>query len=466
MRADALVLFGATGDLSKRKLFPALYAMARNGRLDVPIIGVARSDWHDEEFRAHATESILTAVPEADPVIIADICSRLHLVTGDYAELATFDGIVSTLEGLGAEHPVHYLAIPPALFPTVIESLAVLGLAGTSRVVVEKPFGRDLASARDLNRILHAHLSESQVFRIDHYLGKESVEDLLVFRFANTFLEPIWNRNYVKAVQVTMAEEIGVEGRGSFYDSVGCLRDVVQNHLLQVVALLAMEPPVGADARYLTDEKLKVFSAMKSLDPATLVKGQYNGYLAEQGVAEGSTVETFVAARLEIESWRWAGVPFFVRAGKALERPATEVVVELHKPPAMLFDESGPPGPSANLIRFRLGKADGVTLTVNAKEPGRDLDSQPVDIAVDFASALGQRAEAYERLIDDALEGNPRRFGRYDMVEETWRIVQPALECESTVERYERGSWGPTAAEHLVGDDGWFHPTAVTRDRP
>ncbi len=345
------------------------------------------------------------------------------------------------------------------MFPIVVQGLAGVGLTGTARIVVEKPFGRDLASARQLNRVLHQHVPERAIFRIDHYLGKESVEDLLVFRFANSFLEPIWNRNYVASVQVTMAEDIGVEGRGVFYDGVGAIRDVLQNHLLQVVALLAMEPPVSPDADALRDEKVKVLTAMRPLDCTTMVRGQYRGYLDEPGVGADSTVETFVACRLEIESWRWAGVPFYVRAGKALATTALEAVVELREPPRMLFTDNDTPKPRTNLLRFRLGPLDGVTLTVQAKRPGQDLAAQTVDLDVDFNDALGERQEPYERLLDDALDGNPRRFARQDGVENAWRVVQPALDNPGPVRPYQRGTWGPVEADELLQGGHWHHPT-------
>ena len=426
--ADALVLFGATGDLSKRKLFPALYHLERHGRLSTPIIGVARSDWTDDGFRQHAHDSIIAAIPDAAAAIIDALCARLDLVAGDYAAPATWAELHATLDKHTSSQAVFYMAIPPTMFPTVATALANEGLNARGRIVVEKPFGRDLASAQELNATLHSVFPEERIFRIDHYLGKESVEDLLVFRFSNTLLEPIWNRNYVRSVQITMSETIGVEGRGSFYDSVGAMRDIVQNHLLQVVALLAMEPPVGPESQYLQDEKVKVLTAMRPICCDRLVRGQYRGYLDEQGVAAGSTVETYAAARFEIDSWRWAGVPFYARAGKALAGAATEAVIELREPPRMLFDEAGGPPPGRNLIRLRLGKRDGVTFTLQAKTPGPHLDSQDIDVSVDFAAALGERREAYERLIDDALAGNPRRFARQDMVEQTWRIMQPALD--------------------------------------
>jgi glucose-6-phosphate 1-dehydrogenase len=457
-RADALVLFGATGDLSKRKLFPALYRMEEHGSLNVPVIGVARSDWNDEGFRQHAHDAILAAIPDAKASVIESLLGRLDLVQGDYADPATWSGLCDSLDRSRSQHAVYYMAIPPSMFPTVAEKLASVGLNTRGRIVVEKPFGRDHASAVELNDLLHTVFPEERIFRIDHYLGKESVEDLLVFRFSNTLLEPVWNRNYVRSVQITMSETIGVEGRGSFYDGVGTIRDVLQNHLLQVLSLVAMEPPVGPESSFLQDEKAKVFSAMRPIDPAAMVRGQYVGYRDEPGVAADSTVETFVAARLEIDSWRWAGVPWYVRCGKALTSAATEVVVEFREPPSLLFDEAGGPAPQRNLVRFRLGKQDGVTFTLQAKTPGQHLDSQNVDVAVDFAAALGERREAYERLLDDALAGLPRRFAREDVVEQTWRVVQPALEAPGPVHPYFRGSWGPSEADRILGGDHWFTP--------
>lgn len=459
--ADALVLFGATGDLSKRKLFPALYHLERHGSLKVPVIGVARSDWTDEGFRQHAHDSIIAAFPEAAASVVETLCRRLDLISGDYADRATWETLRDTLDRHHSATAVYYMAIPPSAFPTVATSLAEVGLNGRGRIVVEKPFGRDLASAVELNATLHSVFPEERIFRIDHYLGKESVEDLLVFRFSNTLVEPVWNRNYVRSVQVTMSETIDVEGRGSFYDSVGNIRDVVQNHLLQVVSLLAMEPPVGPESQYLQDEKAKVLAAMRPLACHNLVRGQYAGYRDEPGVAADSTVETFAAMKFEIDSWRWAGVPFYARAGKALSRSATEAVIELKEPPRLLFDEAGGPAPGRNLIRLRLGDDDGVTFRLQAKTPGPHLDSQDVDVSVDFAAALGERRAAYERLLEDALDGNPRRFARQDVVEQTWRIVQPALDDPGPVHRYERGSWGPIEADDVFDEPGssWYQPS-------
>jgi glucose-6-phosphate 1-dehydrogenase len=458
-KADALVLFGATGDLSKRKLYPALYYMELHGSLDVPVVGVARSDFTDDDFRRHAHDSILAAIPDAQASTIESLLARLDLIQGDYSDPATWEGLRDALDRCGSQNAVFYMAIPPTMFPTVAKSLASVGLHERGRIVVEKPFGRDLESAVELNRTLHSVFPEERIFRIDHYLGKESVEDLLVFRFSNSLLEPIWKRNYVRSVQITMSETIGVEGRGSFYDGVGAIRDVLQNHLLQVLALVAMEPPVGPDSSFLQDEKAKVFAAMRPIDPANLVRGQYVGYRDEDGVAAASTVETFAAARLEIDSWRWAGVPWYIRCGKGLTSSATEVVVEFKEPPSMLFDEAGGPPPQRNLVRFRLGKNDGVTFTLQAKTPGQHLDSQNVDVAVDFAAALGERRDAYERLLADALAGLPRRFAREDMVEQTWRVVQPALDTPGAVHPYFRGSWGPAEADRILCGDHWFEPS-------
>lgn len=460
--ADALVLFGATGDLAKRKLFPSLYRLEKSGALHVPVIGVARSDWDTAAFREHTRESILQHIPDADPAVIDSLCASMELVQGDYSDPETWNSLRSALDSHNSLNAVFYMAIPPTMFPMVAKKLASVDLHHRGRVVVEKPFGRDLETAIELNKTLHEVFHEDHIFRIDHYLGKEAVEDLLVFRFANTLIEPVWNRNYVRSVQVTMSETIDVEGRGSFYDSVGAIRDVLQNHLLQVVALLAMEPPAGADSGFLQDEKAKVIAAMRPIDPDALVRGQYVGYRDEPGVDPESTTETLVAARLEIDSWRWAGVPWYVRVGKALPQTATEAVIELRKPPRMLFDEAGGPAPDRNLIRLRLGKNDGVTFALQAKTPGPELDSQEVDVGVDFAAALGERQDAYERLLGDALIGSLRRFARQDIVEGTWRVVQPALDNPGPILPYFKDSWGPTDANDILVDgDRWFSPTPV-----
>jgi glucose-6-phosphate 1-dehydrogenase len=460
--ADALVLFGATGDLARRKLFPALYHMEDRGELKVPIVGVARSDWTDETFRKEATAAIEAFVAKPKRIVLRRLIKRLDLVQGDYADPTTWAALTDVLDKHGSGTAVYYMAIPPSMFPTVAEALASVGLNERGRIVVEKPFGRDLRSAHALNEVLHKVFPEEHIFRIDHYLGKESVEDLLVFRFSNTLLEPVWNRRYVRSVQITMSETIGVEGRGAFYDSVGAIRDVFQNHLLQVVSLLAMEPPVGHEASYLQDEKVKVFAATEPLDCRTLVRGQYTGYRDEAGVAPDSQVETFVAARLEIDSWRWAGVPWYARVGKGMAQAATEAVVEFQSPPRLLFDEAGGPTPERNLARLRLGNNDGVTFQLQAKTPGPHLDSQSVNLSVDFAAALGDRREAYERLLGDALVGSPRRFAREDAVEQMWRIVDPGLVPENCgpVYPYAFGSWGPQEADGVLADgESWFPPS-------
>ncbi len=451
-RADAVVLFGATGDLARKKLFPAIYEMARAGQLGVPVIGVARSEWDDDQLRSYAHESVqATTKQPVDEAVFADVAANLSMVVGDYADPQMYARLAHQLQGCAL--PVFYLAIPPSVFPSVVEGLAAVGLAKRGRVIVEKPFGRDRASARDLNDCLAASFEEKSIFRIDHYLGKESVEGLLVFRFANAFLEPFWNRNYVAGVQVTLSEAFGTEGRGGFYDGVGATRDVLQNHLLQVVALLAMEPPIADDADAYRDEEVKVLRQVRPLDPASTVRGQYVGYLDEKGVAAESTTETFVATQLTIDSWRWAGVPFYLRAGKNLPGGATEAVVELRRPPRLLFTGDNALAPDTNLVRFRLGHSDGVTMSVQAKAPGARTVTKSVDLNVDFESALGHRSEAYERLLNDAMDGTRHRFARADTIEEEWRIVEPILDLPDRPVPYYKQTWGPAEAERLVG--GW-----------
>jgi glucose-6-phosphate 1-dehydrogenase len=452
-RSDALVLFGATGDLAHKMIFPALYAMVKSNVLKVPVIGVAFPKWSLERLHRRVTDSIKRAGGLDDKRALQRLLSLFRYVSGDYKDPETFSAIKKELGK--AQRPAHYLAIPPALFETVIKGLGAAGLAKNARVIVEKPFGRDLASAQELNRVAQSVFPEDSIFRIDHFLGKEAIMNILYFRFANSFLEPIWNRNYVASVQITMSEDFGVGQRGAFYETAGCLRDVVENHLFQIVALLAMEPPANRDFGAVHTEKAKVFEAMRPLKSADLVRGQYVGYRKEPDVAKNSDVETFCALRLFIDSWRWEGVPWYLRSGKYLADTATEVLVELKVPPQRLFADSAPAAGRANYVRFRLSPDSAIALAARVKRPGKQFVGDQQELYL-FEEQQGEETP-YERLLSDAMIGDGALFTREAAVEAAWAVVDPVLKHHHRVRPYKRGSWGPKAADSLIGEDGGWH---------